>query len=166
MAATLVAFANTDGGQLILGVAESRSIVGVDDPDQVIHQVDNVAMNNCEPPVAVIQEVLRTPQNTPIVVVNVPKGDMRPYRTDRGIYYIRTTFGCRRASQRELLHLFQAIESLYDDETPLPRLSLADLDLDAFDRYLEATGQADLMLDRERLLRNWGLLSGTHPTLC
>jgi ATP-dependent DNA helicase RecG len=51
------------------------------------------------------------------------------------------------------------------DETPLPRLSLADLDLDAFACYLEMTGQADLILDQERLLRNWGLLSGSHPTI-
>lgn len=165
MAATLVAFANTDGGQLLLGVAESRTVVGVDDPDRVLRQVDNVAMNNCDPPITVIQEVLRTSQNTPVVVVNVPKGDMRPYRTNRGVYYIRITSGRRQASREELLRLFQATESLYYDETPLPRLSLAHLDLDAFDRYLEMTAQAELMLDRERLLRNWGLFSGTHPTV-
>lgn len=90
---------------------------------------------------------------------------MRPYRTTRGVYYIRTTSGRRQASRQELLRLFQAIESLYDDETPLPRLTLTDLDLDALDRYLEATGQEELKSNRERLLMNWGLLSGGHPTI-
>lgn len=104
-------------------------------------------------------------QKTPVVVINIPKGDMRPYRTHRGVYYIRTTSGRRQASREELLRLFQATESLYYDETPMPRLTLADLDLDALDRYLELTGQAELKGDRERLLMNWGLLSGGHPTL-
>jgi ATP-dependent DNA helicase RecG len=144
---SLVAFANTDGGQLIFGVAYNRAIVGVEDSDRVTRDVDNVAVNNCEPPITVIQEVLypsTSPHDRPVVVVNIPKGDMRPYRTNRGVYYIRTTSGRRQASREELLRLFQATESLYYDETPLPRLTLTDLDLDALDRYLEATGQEEL----------------------
>jgi ATP-dependent DNA helicase RecG len=168
LAASLVAFANTDGGQLIFGVANSRVIVGVEDADRVTRDVDTVAVNNCEPPITVIQEVLypgTPPAHRPVVVVNIPKGDMRPYRTNRGVYYIRTTSGRRQASREELLRLFQATESLYYDETPLPRLGLTDLDLDALDRYLEATGQEELKSNRERLLVNWGLLSGGHPTI-
>lgn len=123
LAASLVAFANTDGGQLILGVTNNRVIVGVDDADRVTRDVDNVAANNCEPPLTVIQEVLHPPDavEKAVIVVNVPKGDMRPYRTNRGRYYIRTTSGRRDASREELLRLFQATESLYYDETPLPR---------------------------------------------
>jgi ATP-dependent DNA helicase RecG len=89
---------------------------------------------------------------------------MRPYRTNRGVYYIRTTSGRRQVSREELLRLFQATESMYHDETP-PCLSLTDLDLDALDRYLEATGQEELKSNRERLLMNWRLLSGGHPTI-
>jgi ATP-dependent DNA helicase RecG len=167
LAASLGAFANTDGGQLIVGVTQSRDIVGVEDPDRVARDVDNVAANNCEPPVTVVQEVLYPPTGpgNPVVVANVPKGDMRPYRTNRGRHYIRTTSGRRDASREELLRLFQATETLYYDETLLPRLTLADLDLDAFDRYLEITGQEELKSDRERLLVNWRLLSGGHPTI-
>lgn len=164
LARDLVCFANTDGGQLILGVAKDRSIVGVADPDAVNRDVDNVAYNNCEPPVTVVQEVINC-DGKPVLVVNVPKGAQRLYRTNRGRYYIRTSSGCRDASREELLRLFQATESLYYDETPLPRLLIGDLDLDAFDRYLEQTGQVDLSLDRPRLLRNWGLVSGDHPTV-
>jgi ATP-dependent DNA helicase RecG len=167
LSASLVAFANTDGGQLILGVSNDGDIIGVDDPDRVTRDLDNVAWNNCEPPVTVIQEVLSSDieGKKPVVVVNVPKGDQRPYRNNRGIYYIRTSSGRRQASREELLRLFQATESLYYDEAPLPRLGVGDLDLRSFENFLETTGQSSLEVDMERILRNWRLLSGSHPTV-
>lgn len=160
----LVCFANTDGGQIIIGVARDRTVVGVADPDAVTRLVDDVAFNNCEPPVTAIQEVLDDAGRR-VVVVNIPKGDQRPYRTNQGRYYVRTTSSCRQASREELLRLFQATESLYYDETPLPRLSVAELDLDAFQRFLERTGQAGLGVEPERLLRSWRLIADGHPTI-
>ncbi|MDI3280863.1 MAG: ATP-binding protein, partial [Bacillota bacterium] len=103
-----------------------------------------------------------------VVVVNIPKGNQRPYRTNNGQFYIRTTSGCRQASREELVRLFQATESLYYDETPLLRLGWSDLDLDAVKHYLEQTGQSELVEDvedLERLLRNWRLYDGQHPTV-
>src|SRR5947207_1194692 len=100
LAASLAAFANTDGGQLVLGVSEARELVGVKDPDRVTREVDNAATNNCEPPITVIQETVRTEVGRTVVVVNIPKGDMRPYRTNRGVFYVRTS-SCRRQASRE-----------------------------------------------------------------
>ncbi len=164
LAKDLVCFANTDGGQIIIGIAEDRSLVGVEDPDPVHRRIDNIAYNNCEPPITVVQETVEIEGKT-VVVINVPKGAQRLYRTNRGRYYIRTTSGCRDASREELLRLFQAAESLYYDETPLSRLGIGDLDMDALDRFLENSVQKELGGDPPRLLRNWGLLSGGHPTL-
>lgn len=179
VAASLVAFANTDGGQLIIGINKNRKVTGIEDTDGVLRDIDNIAANNCEPPITIIQEVLYpeemmekikfdaadVKQQIAIIIVNIPKGDMRPYRTNRGVYYIRTTSGRRQASREELLRLFQATESFYYDETPFPRLSITDIDLDAFDRFLETTGQIDLKNNRERLLENWRLISRERPTI-
>jgi len=145
LAACLVAFVNTDGGQLVLGVADDRRVVGIDDTDRVGRDVDNVARNNCEPPVTVVQEVITAPDapERSLLVVNVPKGDQRPYRTNRGVHYVRTSTGRRRASREELLRLFQAAESLYYDETPLLRSRMQDLDLNAFERFLEYSRLSD-----------------------
>lgn len=164
LAAALVAFANTDGGALILGVREKREIVGVDDPDEVARRIDNVALNNCEPPITVVQEVLDV-DGRQVVVVQVPKGDMRPYSTNRGVYFIRTSSGRRQASREELLRLFQAVESLHYDETPLERLSLDDLDRGSFRTFLRNTGQEDLIDDEDRLLENWSLVRKGYPTV-
>jgi ATP-dependent DNA helicase RecG len=164
LAKDIVCFANTDGGQLIFGVANNRDIVGVVDPDWLCAKVDDISYQHCGPPITVVQEVLDV-GGKKVVVVNIPKGDQRPYGTKSGHYYVRTTSGCRQASQAELLRLFQATEALYYDETPLPRLSLAELDRSAVELFLEETGQAGLGVDLERLLRNWRLLSGDHPTI-
>lgn len=164
LAASIVAFANTDGGQLILGVTKDREIVGVTDSDQVARVVDDVAANNCEPPISVIQEVLHTGAG-PVVVVNIEKGDMRPYLTNRGVPYARTTSGRRKASREKLLRMFQATEALFYDETAFLRLTLADLDLDAVDQFLDSTGQGDFKSDVPNLLASWRLMVAGHPTL-
>jgi ATP-dependent DNA helicase RecG len=187
LAGWLVAFANTDGGQLILGVDDTtRTITGVDDPDEATRFVDNVAYNNCEPPITVLQEVIRVErQETPgkteqgirrpespgdaspfltVVVVNIPKGDMRPYQTGGGKLYIKTSSGHRSASLAELRRLFQATGSLSYDETSLDRLDPNALDSEAIERYLNATDQGGLKAD-PRLLHNWGLVAKEHPTV-
>ncbi|MEA3340283.1 MAG: ATP-binding protein [Chloroflexota bacterium] len=171
LARTLVAFANTDGGQLILGVTEERAIVGLDDADAVMRNVDNVAYNNCEPPLTIVQETVATADGQPVVVVNIPKGSQRPYRASSG-YYIRTTSGRRQASRQELLRLFQSTASLYYDERPILRATIKHLVAETFEQFFEETrGQTwySLGLSFERALVNLSLArevdGDLYPTL-
>ncbi len=127
LARSLVAFANTDGGQLVLGVANDHSVAGIANTDRAMQRVDQIAYNNCEPPLTVIQETVTAPGEPVVVVVNIPKGDQRPYRTNQGRYYIRTSSGRRQASRQELLRLFRAAKSLFYDETVITNASLSDL---------------------------------------
>ncbi len=167
LAAELTAFANTDGGLLIFGITDDRRIAGVEDADALMQQVDQVAYQNCEPPLTIIQETVQTEQGT-IVLVHIPKGDLRPYRTRRGDYYIRTTSGRRRASRQELLRLFQAVESLFYEETLVLQASTEDLDFQAFRRFRQQMS-ADTQADDRQLLLNWRLLrkyeGSYHPTV-
>lgn len=171
-AQSLVAFANTDGGQLIIGVDKNHEIIGVPDPDRVMQWVDSIAYNNCHPPLVVLQETVASEDGAVVVVVNIPKGDQRPYQTNQGDYTIRTTSGKRLASRQELLRLFQAAEALYYDETPWANAALSDIDGNlvlefvrrAFGQELEALG-----LEYEALLKNLNLYRArngrSHPTV-
>lgn len=172
LAASIVAFANTDGGEILFGVDDRGNIVGIDDFDQISRAIDNVAYNNCQPPVTVIQETIQTEDQKTVLVIHIPKGQQRPYRTTRGVYYIRTSSGRRQASREELLRLFQAVESIYYDEIAIITGSLADLDDKAIDEVVSTAQNQDVDLSaitKERLLINWMLLreaSGVfHPTL-
>jgi ATP-dependent DNA helicase RecG len=161
LAASLVAFANTDSGQLILGVAKDHIIRGVDDADKTMQRVDQVAYQNCEPPLTIVQETVQTEDGRIVVVVNVPKGDQRPYRTNKGVYYIRSTSGRRQASRQELLRLFQASESLYYDETLVLRASIDDIDNKAFDAFIRQVYQQSVdqfQVGYDRLLQNLSLV--------
>jgi ATP-dependent DNA helicase RecG len=164
LAKDLVCFANGDGGQIIVGVDEGRVVVGVDDPDRLMLAVDDVAFQRCSPPITVSPEIVNL-DGVAVVVLNVPKGDQRPYATNGGRYYIRSGTRCRDASREQLLRLFQAGQSLFYDEQPLQRLELGDLDLDAVQRHLADADQGDLDDNLPRLLRAWGLYDGTHPTV-
>ena len=161
LAAAIVAFANTDGGRILLGVDDRGAAVGVTDLDCTTRFVDDVAFQNCAPPVTVLQETFEVSGNA-VVSVSVPKGDDRPYRTNRGVYYVRTSSGRRHASREELLRLFQSSESLFYDENPVRRSTPDDLDEGAADEMLEAIRDQGLDVSgvpRDRLLRNWGLIA-------
>jgi len=160
IAAALVAFANTDGGQLIFGVSRDRAIVGVDDPDRLMQRVDQIACNNCEPPLTVLQETVCTDDGRVVVVVNIPKGDQRPYRTNKGDYFIRVTSGRRRASRQELLRLFQSVESLYYDETVVWRATPDDLDSRRFADFFRRAYRREVVEEQEieNLMKNMRLL--------
>ena len=47
----IVAFANTEGGELYVGIRNDGSVVGVDDPDDVVTRISNVAHDTILPDV-------------------------------------------------------------------------------------------------------------------
>lgn len=159
-AKSVVCFANTDGGQIIIGVSAGGVIKGVLNVDQLMLRIDDIAFNRCEPPITVVQETLVVEGKT-VVIVNVPKGDQRPYRTKSGQYYIRSSNRGRLASREELLRIFQSAESIFYDETVVGGSQYIDLDTGAFQTFLQnyvdysSHGDGDLSL----LLKNFHLVS-------
>ena len=135
IAKSIVCFANTDGGQIVVGVNDNGEIVGVENIDEHIRGIDGVVYNRYEPPVTIIQETLSI-ENKTILIINVLKGDQRPYRTARSFYYIRNANRCRQASGEELLRLFQATESIYYDEIEISRASIKDIDMEYAKKFL------------------------------
>jgi len=53
----LVAFANSSGGKILLGVRDDGTVVGVRDSNKLRAQIQDIA-RNCDPPVKVLIEVV------------------------------------------------------------------------------------------------------------
>jgi ATP-dependent DNA helicase RecG len=136
LAKSIVCLSNTDGGHLIIGVNDSGYIIGIEDPDEIARKIDDVAFNRCEPPISILSETVEI-DDTIILVITIPKGEQRPYRTRSGKYYIRSGNRCRQASWQEVRRLYQMSESIFYDEIPISAASFDDLDLKYFEYFLE-----------------------------
>lgn len=89
----IVAFANSDGGELIIGMDDNGSIIGVDNPDEVSARVTNMLRDAISPDITLITNVSFTSQqDKSLVHVTVSKGGKRPYyitkkgMTSSGVY--------------------------------------------------------------------------------
>jgi ATP-dependent DNA helicase RecG len=164
---SLVAFANTSGGEIIFGANDKGEIIGVENIDALGKTIDNVARNNCLPAVTIVPEKIEV-ENKNLLVIHIPRGDERPYSTNRGVHYIRTFSGRRRASREELLRIFQASQSLYYEETPVTRADTTALDYSYFEYFLtQAYGKKsdEFAVSKEQLLANLRLIKDGHPTI-
>ena len=78
-AKSFVAFANTGGGVIVIGVHDDLEIAGVDDPDAAAGYVSEVAGFHCEPPVEVGgRDVVLDGKK--ILVVEVLESDHKPHK--------------------------------------------------------------------------------------
>ena len=76
----VVAFANTHGGLLLIGVASDGTAVGVTDPDNVMLRMNNMIRDSIKPDVTMfIHYEIRDMDGKRIIAVEIQKGTQRPY---------------------------------------------------------------------------------------
>lgn len=76
----LVAFANSSGGRIFLGVTDDKRITGMQITNRLKTQVQDIA-NNCRPKIQIIME-----QFDNILVVDVREGSDKPYECSSGFF--------------------------------------------------------------------------------
>ncbi|MCX6350441.1 MAG: ATP-binding protein [Bacteroidetes bacterium] len=77
IAKTLVAFANTDGGKLLVGVKDNGSIVGVASEEEV-YMIELAAESFCNPPVSTQPKTISVDGKT-VLEVYVPPSQEKPH---------------------------------------------------------------------------------------
>ena len=76
----IVAFANTRGGELLIGVADDGTVVGVSEPDEVMLRMNNMVRDSIKPDVTMfVRYEIRKLEEKDVVAVTVQKGTDRPY---------------------------------------------------------------------------------------
>ena len=144
------AFANSDGGVLLIGISK-RGIVGVADHDRAKPRIESIA-RSADPPIAVnidaIDSVLR---------VTVPPQPHKPYSYG-GRFFRRDGATSRRMSRAEIEDLFHATGRLHFDRTPCPHFDIESHLDDAVWALFSRRTKVPEAMDRLAALRNLGLV--------
>ena len=112
----IIAFANSDGGTLYVGVRDDGEVVGLDDPDGATLQISNMARDAIKPDVTMFIHY-KTIENDgkKIVEVKVQRGTDRPYYISKkgmrpeGVY-VRQGFSSVPATDSAIRRMIKATD--------------------------------------------------------
>ncbi len=166
LAETLVAFANADGGTVLLGVSPDGTIKG-DLLSEEIESALRLALVACRPPVRTEWEQMETPQGV-VVAIRVPRSTELHSLAD-GRVLLRTG-NENRPLGGEAIRQLAATKSSGDFETEsVAGATRADLDDDLITEYLakrEERQRRPAIVAREQMLRDIGALDlSGQPTV-
>ncbi len=167
LAGEMVAFSNSDGGMLIIGVDKNGSIVGI--PNEQIERINqlisNTASNNVRNPINLFTENVMVDEKL-LTIINVPLGIDKPYMDKNGAVWVKNGSDKRRVtSKEELRRLFQSSDIIHSDEIPIHNSTINDLDIEYFklfyhDVYNSNLEEIDISIDK--LMNNLNLAVGTN----
>jgi len=155
LARELVAMANSGGGRVYVGVADDRSVKGVQTSNRLLSQIQDIA-RGCDPPI----RVHVTPfayKGQEVVMIDVPDGNRKPHGCSAG-YFLRTGPNSQKMSREELVEFVGARVQIAFDRADCPEFRYpADFDGAAFQTYMRRVGLTSAGLKREAVLENLGL---------
>ena len=151
LARELVAFSNTYGGKLLLGVEDDGTVTGIKRAD-LEQWVVNICRDKIRPEIVPSFEIMNNVKNGRDVAI---VGVLRSYavhaflRNKSNRYLIRVGSQCREASQEELRRLFQQKGSLHAELMPVSGASVSNLDWKRLRDYFGRIRQQDIPEDHD-----------------
>jgi ATP-dependent DNA helicase RecG len=121
MAAEMAAFANSEGGTIYLGVGDDSSLPGLElaAVARLNQLIGNAASQNVRSPLTVRTENVSVGQGRLVIVLQIPRGEDKPYFDRNGVIWLKSGADKRRVnSKEELSRLFQSSGQFHGDELP------------------------------------------------
>jgi predicted HTH transcriptional regulator len=176
IAAELIAFSNSRGGKLFLGIEDKTGkITGLSAEqihkyNQLLASIDN---DMVMPQVSIDTEIVSVSSDgngdKKVLVVEVSEGIAKPYKDRNGAIWIKQGSDKRRLTDNnEQVRLFQQSGILYLDEMVVPQTSIVDVDFAKVEQYLKAIQKREIedpVEITEKLLNNLNIMKGGRLTL-
>ncbi|MFH1115462.1 MAG: RNA-binding domain-containing protein [Pseudomonadota bacterium] len=174
LAGEMVAFANSRGGRIFIGVGDTGSVVGLSPEDirRINQLISNVAADCVRPSINPETENISV-GDLLVMVVTIPEGISKPYSDNEGVFWVKSGADKRRVTAREeILRMMQEAELVHADGVPIRGTAADDVHMghlgeffikqygESIDEALEKTGISVL-----RLLNNLGLARGSTLNL-
>lgn len=166
LAGEMVAFANSKGGRIFIGVDNNGSVTGLSPNDiRRINQLISNTATDCVHP-----SINPETENIPIgeklvIIVTVPEGISKPYSDNDGVFWVKSGSDKRRVTSREeVQRMFQGADLVHADEVPVEGTTSGDIDMEHFVAFFKKQyGESlDEMLDKSgislsQLFNNLGI---------
>ena len=110
---TVVAFANTEGGKIYIGMSDDGSVYGVENTDATMLRITNMIRDSIRPDITMFTEcAVEDIEGMPVVVLTVQRGTARPYYlAGKGIrpegVYVRQNASSVPASETAILNMIK-----------------------------------------------------------
>ena len=141
---TLGAFANTQGGLLILGATAKGSIVGITKNLDEVQQKIASANANVHPKPLIKVEVEGVDEKK-LIVITVHKTDSSVFHTVEGVVYVRFASTTQRLDGQSMLEFLRNRQILLFEECLEPSASINEIDETKVKFYLEKRKQGDYL---------------------
>ena len=147
----IVAFANSMGGKILIGVDDNGNIVGTDTSNNQRANIQN-QISQIEPRINVKIDIVDN-----VIVVNVPEGDDKPYSSSEG-YYLRAGAMCQKMNRNEIREYLEdggkiQFDRIVNKKAKYPE----DFDEQAYNKFLKLSNISET-LEKEELLINLNCL--------
>ena len=171
LAVTIIAFANADGGDLVLGITDGKKeIEGVDDDQKVLNEIRRTPFDFCIPSVNTQVEMLpcvdRTGKDNHVLVFHI-EPSMRVYANQADEVFLRVGDKSKKLSFDERFQLMNDKGQTCYEETAVYNAELSDIDMTLVDDYCQKIGYGKSSL--EFLTENHGYIieknGKLHPTI-
>ena len=116
LASEMVAFSNSEGGRILIGITDAGELSGIPRADvgRINQLISNAASQHVRSPISPLTENVAVGKDRIVIVVTVPKGIDKPYFDRKGIIWLKSASDKRRVnSKEELRRLFQMSDQFH-----------------------------------------------------
>jgi len=167
----LVAFSNTKGGTIIIGINDKTGIrngLSFEEIRRTNSLITGATTHNVKPSITVESETVVI-DNDCLIVIYVSEGLSKPYKDNNGAIWIKNGSDKRRVtSNEEIARLLQSSKILFADEMKIPGTSVSDVNMELFKIYYKIKYKNDFDksgIELSESLQNQFLLKDGNITL-
>ena len=147
----ICAFANSNGGKILVGVSDGKKVKGIQITNRLKSQIQDLA-RNIDPKINIIIEDVNN-----VLVMIVPEGKNKPYSVN-GRFYVRQGTNSQQLTRDEIREFFQKEGRITFDEKVNDKFDIcSDLNRKAFETFLERA-KISHILPNEEILNNLDLI--------
>ena len=158
-----VAFSNSAGGRLFVGVDDDGNITGLTSSDvkRLNQMISNAASQSVKPSINPITETMNTNNGKIVMVIDVLEGLNKPYMDNNGQMWVKSGADKRKVTAREeMQRLFSQSNLIYADEIPVNNSNVTDINLQVFTEFFSRRYKQDIDetgLSMTQILQNLNL---------